>query len=273
MLSYIPSTPDIKDFKYYKVANITQDVEPIEIDYRPLLPPCFDQMHRGVCVSEGAIGVKAFQEIQEGDYPDDGLSVAHLYCEIKRLEGNTNEGAMPKSAMQILKNIGVCKESTMPFHLLSDLPEGQLPKIPSNVYEEASKYKIKKFAQICSPFDISRKHLLNIIRATLRNEGVFTLALLIYDNFIPDIDGFLPLPQGDIKGGHQTAIIGDLPNIKCPDGSLGALILRNSWGTSWGCLNGYAYLPYSWLTYMVNIENINMWAILEAWTACDMSYS
>jgi len=50
----------------------------------------------------------------------------------------------------------------------------------------------------------------------------------------------LPLPDGQILGGHAIGIAGDLPDKK-------ALILRNSWGPGW-CINGYTFLPYDLFT-------------------------
>ncbi len=271
VLNCLPSIPSQKDYIYTQLVSVPLSIEPTTIDYRPFLPPCFDQGQRGSCTAQGGVGLKAYQEIKQGDYPINGLSRAHLYCETKKLEGNTTEGAQPKNVMIVLKKIGVCTEDTMPYSTLTNLPVNVLPVIPSKAVVEASKYKINTYAQLCGINDINRNGTLNTIRTALKNEGIITLAFLVYDNFIPDINGFLPLPKGLFRGAHQVNIAGDLPFITCPDGTKGSLILRNSWGPFWG-INGYAYLPYSWLNCMMDItgNGNRMWAVFESWTATDI---
>jgi hypothetical protein len=274
ILNTFPSVPSPLDYLYPKVAGfdpVTVEA-PVAIDYRPVLPPCFDQGQRGCCTAEGGVGAKSYQEIKQGDYPINGLSVAFLYTSTKLMEGNTTEGAMPKTVMQVLQKTGVCTEDTMPFHLLGDLPTDQLPAIPSGANAEAAKFKINTYAQLCGGADVDRSLTLSAMRIALKNEGVFTLAFLVCSNFTPDANGFLPLPAGTVRGGHQISIAGDLPDLACPDGTKGALILRNSWGTSWG-INGYAYLPYSWL--MASYDpwgngQYKAYYVFESWTATDI---
>ena len=261
-LNCIPSPFDARDYKYSNLIASTghKGASPTPIDYRLNLPPVFDQLNRGSCVAcAAAWTVKAIQEISQGDYPAKGLSAAFLYSMCKQQDGIPDqEGTYPRVAMQVLQKTGVCPEIDMPYAALSSLPEPRAPVVPEAAKAAAEKYKIQTYAQLCGPGDKDRSGTINTMRQALKNEGPFLLALLVCENFAPDKNNRLPLPKGHVLGGHAVGIVGDLPDQ-------GAFILRNSWGSSWG-ENGYALLPYEWVTSRYDLG----WYVFEAWTATDI---
>jgi len=261
LLACLPSPFDPRDYKYARLAAAAgapvEDTQPI--DYRPNLPPVFQQQSRGACVAAAAAWtMKAFQEVSQGDFPSSGLSAAYLYTMCKNLDGIPDEeGTYPRVAMQVLQKHGVCPEVWMPYWTLTDLPPPQVPQVANAAAERAEKYRVNTYAQICSPTDTDRGALLSTMRQALQREGPFLLALLVCENFNPGDDGRLPLPEGRVLGGHAVGIVGDLPSEK-------AFILRNSWGAEWG-QDGYALLPYEWLTRRYDYG----WYVFEAWTSVD----
>jgi hypothetical protein len=262
-LTCLPSPHDPRDYQYTRLVAAAGDFQvqvPGPIDYRPNLPPAFNQGQRGSCAASGTIwSIKAFQERTQGDYPESGLSASFAYSLAKTIDGIPGlEGTYPRAIMQVLQKHGVCPEILFPYNLLTDLPAPHVPAVSEAAMAAAERYKIQTYAQICSPGDLDRSNLLATMRQVLLRDGPFVLALLVAENFIPDANGLLPLPQGRIMGGHLVGIVGDLPE-------LGALILRNSWGTGWG-LNGYAYLPYKWLTASYDMG----YYVFEAWAATDI---
>ncbi|MDD2619514.1 MAG: C1 family peptidase [Syntrophomonadaceae bacterium] len=259
-LHCIPSSFDPRDYQYTNLFGMEAQEQPGVIDYRATLPPVFDQGQRGTCVACASIWtVKAYQEIKQGDYPADGLSAAFLYALCKQNDGAPDqEGTMPRTAMKILQKDGVCPEEIMPYSSISDLPVPQVPEVSGVAWGAADKYKIKTYARLCSSGDIKRNNLISSMRKALKDEGPFLLALLVCDNFNPDVNNRLPVPAGEARGGHAVGIAGDLPDE-------GALILRNSWGSGWGD-NGYALLPYEWL----DSKYYGSWSVFEAWTATDL---
>jgi hypothetical protein len=259
-LSYFPSPYDPRDYIYTNLIGAVADEPAVAIDYRPNLPPVFDQEQRGSCVACAAIWtIKAYQEIIEGEYPNDGLSAAFLYSLCKQNDGMpSEEGTQPKTAMKLLQKYGVCPENIMPYSKLTELPIPQVPQISSKALDAGVVFRIETYAQLCSSYDFNRGQVLNAMRQALKKEGPFMIALLVCENFEPDENNFLPLPEGSFRGGHAVGIVGDLP-------SRGCLILRNSWGADWGD-NGYAYLPYEWITRISHMG----WSLFEAWTATDI---
>jgi C1A family cysteine protease len=87
-----------------------------------------------------------------------------------------------------------------------------------------------------------------------KNEPIAT-GIPIYSNFISSKTGIIENPNKSDKllGGHAVIICGynDFDE---------RFIMRNSWGTYWGD-NGYFYLSYS---YILNINNIELWIISKS---------
>lgn len=59
----------------------------------------------------------------------------------------------------------------------------------------------------------------------------------------PDEHGFIHA-TGGVAGGHAYLIVGCNVHKKCPDGSLGAFRMQNSWGLDWG-RKGRAWIAFS----------------------------
>jgi len=253
-----PSAYDPRDYQYLRLAALG-DQEIQTIDYRSKLPPVFDQGQRGSCVAcASAWTVKAWQELKSGDYPAGGFSAAFIYTLCKQQDGAPDEeGTQPRIAMKVMQKSGVCSENTMPYTTLTVLNAPNVPPIPDEAWGAAEPFRIGSYAQLCGAGDSTRNKALAAMRKALQNEGPFLMALLVCDNFKPDRDQRLPLPQGAVRGGHAVGIAGDLPEEEC-------LILRNSWGSAWGD-NGYAYLPYDWLSSQGEYG----WNVFEAWTATE----
>ena len=159
--------------------------------------------------------LKAYEEIKQNDYPENGLSAAFLYSMAKSIDGEANEeGTYPLVAMKVLQKFGICPKNVMPYHSLTEIPEPKVPAVLNIAKKAAISYKIKTYAQICEPGSKSRDNLLTVIRRALKREGPFIMALLVTENFEPNANGMLPEPAGMILGGHAVGIVGDMPDKK-----------------------------------------------------------
>jgi len=258
----LPSPWDPRDYRYQRLVPMAVEL-PAEWSFRPNLPPPWNQGMLGTCVGAAACwGCQAFDEIQQGDFPAQGLSVAFLYTECKRRDGIPDvPGTWPRVAMQVLQQAGVCPEQDMPYSVLTrdTMP---LPLPSQTAYQNALKYRIKTYAALCTFDDASRnaEALLAAIKTAIMREGPVLGAVVVHRSFLypkaPDY--VLPVPDDDAPlGGHAVCLTGWSDAKQ-------AFEMRNSWGTAWGD-GGYAWLPYAWLTARRNYG----WCFMEAWTTVD----
>ena len=82
-----------------------------------------------------------------------------------------------------------------------------------------------------------------------------------------DIPGAIPYPcPGETaQWGHAVAAVGyddsiTIKSTRCGSETTGALLIRNSWGTSWGD-KGYGWLPYQ---YVLAGLAIDFWSLISA---------
>lgn len=215
-LGLFKSPIDDRDYKYgEKCTVLSLDALPETLDYRNQMNFIRDQGTKGACV---AFATSAMKEWQERD-----IIGKNLYMSPEFIYDNRNnrdiEGMNLRDAMDILLKSGICGEVAYPY---SKKEVGSTTIIPQTAYDEASKFKIKSYAQINTQEEL---------KTALVNKGPCLIAFPCYNNR----KTFWKPDDGDISlGGHCVLIVGY--NEK-------GYILRNSWSITWGCY-GYTYYPY-----------------------------
>lgn len=136
-------------------------------------------------------------------------------------------GTSPKAALEIARKFGCVREELLPFNS-GKLYQGSV----ETFYATAAQLKIASYFNLCTNLTDWKKWL--------ATNGPILTRLEIDENWYNaaanggNLDNYL---QDTAKsGGHAVAIVGYTPD---------RLIVRNSWGTSWGD-NGFAYPSLSY---------------------------
>jgi C1A family cysteine protease len=231
--------PDIRDFtlEHEKVKALKLKAPPEKlpssVDLREWCSPIEDQNPLGSCASHAVIALVEFLEMKtKGEYLD--ASRLFLYKVVRRLEATRGDnGSTIRGNMKTLKIFGVPPEKYWPYDA-----ERFDEEPPAFCYSFALSYQAITYFRLDPP-DILRKVREQLARGWPIAFG-FTVYSSIYKSEVGKT-GDIPFPKitDRVVGGHGVAAVGY-------DDSRGRVLIRNSWGTTWGN-EGYGILPYEYV--------------------------
>src|ERR1035437_745439 len=246
-LNWHPDLPDFRDLKY-ALHNLKDSLIPVllptKVDLRPFCSQVFDQGQYGSCTSQSLAGHLEFLELKEirektaapGEFdPNTFMLFSRLFIYYnERLLENTissDSGAHIRDGIKSLAQWGDCKEGSWSY-----MPDNVFTKPSDVAYQEALNHRISTYMRLDSLDDV--KHCLN--------DGYpVSFGFTVFESFeSPTVahTGIVPVPSLDesVVGGHAVLAVGYDDINKW-------LIVRNSWGSTWGD-HGYFYLPYEFVT-------------------------
>jgi hypothetical protein len=199
----------------------------------------------GNCTSQAAAGAFQLLQLQQlranlplNVSPEEFANIytpasrLFVYYNERAIEGTVNEdsGGELRDVVKAMAQSGMCPETMYPYDI------AKFTEKPSDeAYKAAAQHKISQYASVLSLDDI--KH-------ALASGYPVVFGIQIYDSFESEAvakTGIIPIPNVDAEGyqgGHAVCAIGYTTD---------SLIVRNSWGTSWGS-SGYFFLPYGFVT-------------------------
>ena len=197
------------------------------------MPAIYDQGQLGSCTANAIGGAFEFEMLKQEE-PDFMPSRLFIYYNERVIERTVDEdaGAQLRDGMKTVANQGVCPEPQWPY-VLSQFAT----KPTAECYAEAKKHVGITYMRVGQ--DVAQ------MRGCLAAGYPFIFGFTVYESFESDAvsrTGNVPMPQGDERtlGGHAMVAVGY-------DNPKKLVLVRNSWGTSWG-KKGYGTMPYSYFT-------------------------
>ena len=250
-MGWHPDIPDCRDWLISddKIQATLKDTNtslhgsggiPDLVDHRRNCPAVEDQGSLGSCTAQAVVGLMEYMmkmgmtEHMEG-------SRLFVYKVTRRLQGTTGDsGAHLRTAMQAVALFGIPPEKHWPY-----ITENYENEPDAFLYAYASNYQALRYVRL-DPRSLSPDEILDQIKRVLASGFCVVFGFSVYSSLTWSAN--IPFPKEDdtLRGGHAVMAVGYDDNHEYEGNNVPSLIIRNSWGPSWGD-SGYGYLPYDYV--------------------------
>ena len=266
VLNWKPSRPS-QESQPLRMVKQLESALPPSVDLSNTFPDPFDQGQIGSCVDNATVGLYCHQ-LQKINYKWKFIpSRLFAYWNARDLEGtaNSDSGSTVADGIVALNKYGVCPEQeldgTAPGWVWPYDTSKYASKPPDVCYKDAVLHKAVKDHTI----NLDRMSVLNALAAGIPFVFGFTVNQSFMSQQMADT-GIMHVaspfdPFDPAVGGHGVDVIGYVLNKPMGDqGVVDWALIRNSWGTSWGCaagtgVRGHFYMPLDQVLCNPNIAS------------------
>ena len=281
---WLPPLPDMRDYsnEHPVISELSKKLGikekdktkieeklPSNVDLREWCSPVEDQLDLGSCTANAVVAmVEYFQKRAYGSHIE-GSRLFVYKTTRKLMLSSGDSGAWLRSAMGAVVLFGVPDERYFPYTLDGITVNPDWDSEPDAfLYSLANHYSaINYFCHDPMGKKTAKKEVLKNVKTYLAAGVPSVFGFFGFPSFeSSDAPGSIPYPckNEQAEWGHAVVAVGYddnkvITNTRSNEKKKGALMIRNSWGSSWG-QDGYGWLPYD---YVLDGLAEDFWSILS----------
>jgi C1A family cysteine protease len=230
--TWIPDLPDHRDLK---LTAPPARLLPRSTDLTAKFQPAYDQLDLGSCVGNACDGFMEYNSRLAGKPTQ--FSRLGIYYEARKLEGTVRQdsGCAIRDAVKQLAKVGAAEERLWPYVVAN------FAKAPTKAaLANAATHRIARYQRI---------ETLDAVKGALASGNPVVFGFTVYESFESASvarSGVVNMPTAKERalGGHAVLAVGY-------DDATQRVLVRNSWGASWGMKTaggrGYFTMPYAYV--------------------------